>query len=107
MFPGQPESRDPLFQDKLMNHAQGQIFTRIDVFAFLDIQSLKYFFYHHEKTMQVKPVDTYKRSICNVQSRRIASSYNAQKCMHRNKINNECVTSPRADLNGGHKEIYK
>ena len=43
-------------------------------------------------------VDTYKRSISNVQPGRVATSYNAQKDMHWNKINNKGVASPRANL---------
>ena len=38
--------------------------------------------------------DTYKRCICNVQSRRIATGYYAQEYMHRNKINDKSVPSP-------------
>jgi len=41
---------------------------------------------------------TYKRCICNVESRRIATSYNAQEHMHRNKINDKSVPSPWANL---------
>lgn len=43
-------------------------------------------------------VDTYKRSISNVQSGRVATRHNAQKDVHRNKVNNKGVTSPRANL---------
>lgn len=42
--------------------------------------------------------DTYKRSIGNVESRRIAASHNTQKNMHRNKVNDKGVPSPRANL---------
>lgn len=41
---------------------------------------------------------THKGSICNVETRRITTSYNAQEDMHWDKIDNECVASPRADL---------
>jgi hypothetical protein len=41
---------------------------------------------------------THKGSICNVEPRRITTSYNAQEDMHWDKIDNECVASPRADL---------
>lgn len=50
------------------------------------------------KTCCMNAIDTYKRSICNVQSRRVATSYNAQKNMHWNKVNDKGVPSPRANL---------
>lgn len=49
-------------------------------------------------TILLSIIGTYKRSICNIQSRRVATSHNAQKHMHWNKINNKCVPSPWTNL---------
>lgn len=42
--------------------------------------------------------DTYKWSIRNVEARRVATSNDAQQHMHGNKIYDESIPSPRANL---------
>lgn len=49
---------------------------------------------------------TYKWSICNVQPRRIATSYNAEKRMHRYEVDDKGVPTPRANLKKGSIHWY-
>jgi hypothetical protein len=41
---------------------------------------------------------TYKGGICNIKSRRVMTSYDTQEHKHWNKVDNECVATPGADL---------
>jgi hypothetical protein len=43
---------------------------------------------------------TYKGSISNIKSCRVTTSHNTQENMQRDKIDDECVASPRTNLKG-------